>query len=223
MFGTAGAFRNLVGQLVARVGTSAFIPDYRLAPEHPFPAATDDVWTCYQGLIEQGHRRIVLAGDSAGGNLALGLASRIVAADPTIATSLVGVVLQSPVTDLTLSGNSYQTRADVDPYFTRAQVAQLVQFYLGSADPHDVLASPLYGRLTGLPAVCIQVGDDEVLLEDSRRLLELALTAGVQARLDLWMGMPHGFVALVGKLRAAGLALQAVSEFCSARLASSSP
>jgi len=217
IFGTAGAFRNLVGQLVARVATSAFIPDYRLAPEHPFPAATEDVWECYQGLIGRGHRRIALAGDSAGGNLALGLASRIVAAIPTIAASLVGVALQSPVTDLTLSGESYQTRADADPYFTRAQITQLVHAYLGPADPRDALVSPLYGRLTGLPPICIQVGDNEVLLEDSRRLLELALASGVDARLDVWMGMPHGFVALVGKLKAASLALDAVSEFLSAR------
>jgi monoterpene epsilon-lactone hydrolase len=211
-FGTASAFRHFVGQIVARVKTSAFIPDYRLAPENPFPAATDDVWACYRGL-KRAHRRIALAGDSAGGNLALGLASRVVIASPETISPLVGVAVLSPVTDLTLSGSTYRTRAEADPFFTRSQVAQLVHSYLGQADPHDALASPLYGRLAGLPPICIQVGDDEVLLDDSQLFLERAVGAGVDARLDLWMGMPHGFVINVGKLKAAGLALDVVSAF----------
>lgn len=217
-FGTASAFRHFVGQIVARVKTSAFIADYRLAPENPFPAATEDVFACYRGLTLQAHRRIALTGDSAGGNLALGLASRVITARPGNASPLVAVAVFSPVTDLTLSGETYRTRAAADPFFTRSQVAQLVDSYLGAADPRDALASPLYGRLAGLPPTCIQVGDDEVLLDDSQRLLEQAIRAGVDARLDLWMGMPHGFVINVGKLRAAGLALDVVSAFLSEKL-----
>src|SRR6267378_8006425 len=138
-FGSAKAYRHLVGQIAARAGARAFIPDYRLAPEHPFPAAMDDVRACYQGLAERDVRRIALTGDSAGGNLALGLAS---SSDAT----LVGVAVVSPVTDLTLSGASYETRADADPLFTRPQVAELVHAYLGSADARQPLASPLHGR-----------------------------------------------------------------------------
>jgi epsilon-lactone hydrolase len=217
-FGTARAFRHFVGQIVGRAKTSAFIPEYRLAPENPFPAATDDVWACYRGLLQQAHHRIALTGDSAGGNLALGLASRIVATSPEPTSLLVGVAVFSPVTDLALSGDTYRTRAEADPFFTRSQVARLVHSYLGQAEPDDALASPLYGTLVGLPPLCIQVGDDEVLLDDSLLFLKRAVSAGVSARLDVWMGMPHGFVINAGRLRAAGLALEVVSDFLADKL-----
>jgi monoterpene epsilon-lactone hydrolase len=214
-FGSAKAYRHLVGHVAARAGAKAFIPDYRLAPEHPFPAATDDVLACYQAL-GAGVHRIVLTGDSAGGNLGLGLASRIAGASNR--STLAGVAVLSPVTDLTLSGASYDTRADADPFFTRSQVAALVRSYLGSADPNGRLASPLGARLSGMPPVRIHVGDDEVLLDDSRRYVDRAVAAGIDARLDLWMGMPHGFPASVGKLKAAGQALDAVADFLAQRL-----
>ena len=149
-FGTANAFRHFVGQIVARAKTSAFIPDYRLAPENPFPAATDDVWACYRGLIKQAHHQIALAGDSAGGNLALGLASRVVATSPEPTSPLVGVAVFSPVTDLALSGDTYRTRAEADPFFTRSQVAQLVHSYLGQAEP----VTPWPRRFTARWLVC---------------------------------------------------------------------
>jgi monoterpene epsilon-lactone hydrolase len=212
-FGSAKAYRHLVGHIAARAGARAFIPDYRLAPEHPFLAAVDDVLACYRGLDERGIRRTAVTGDSAGGNLALVLASRVAAEAVSTNATLVGVAALSPVTDLTLSGATYETRADADPYFTRAQVAELVRSYLGSADAKHPLASPLYGRLSGLPPVRIHVGDDEVLLEDSRRYVERAVAAGVDARLDVWMGMPHGFPVSVGKLKAAAQALDAIGLF----------
>jgi len=210
-FGSAKAYRHLVGQIAARAGARAFIPDYRLAPEHPFPAATDDVRACYQGLAERDVHRIALTGDSAGGNLALGLASSSNA-------TLVGVAVVSPVTDLTLSGASYETRADADPLFTRPQVAELVRSYLGSADARQPLASPLYGRYAGMPAIRIHVGDDEVLLDDSLRYVERAVAAGVDAQADVWMGMPHGFPASIGRLKAAAQALDAIGAFLTERL-----
>ena len=145
-FGSAKAYRHLVGHIAARAGARAFIPDYRLAPEHPFPAATDDVLACYQGLAERDVHRIALTGDSAGGNLALVLASRVTGEAASINATLVGVAVLSPVTDLTLSGATYETRADADPLFTRPQVAELVHSYLGSADARHPLASPLHGR-----------------------------------------------------------------------------
>ena len=217
-FGSAAAFTNLVGQIATRIGVSAFIPDYRLAPEHPFPAATEDAWACYRGLAQQGYGRMVLTGDSAGGNLALGLASRIVGAGAPTGADLAGVAVLSPVTDLTLSGESYETRADADPLFTRAQVARLVQAYLGHADPKSALASPLKGPFAGLPPVRLHVGDDEVLLDDSRRYFSKAVAADVDAKLDIWMGMPHGFVGRVGALKAADQAMDAVGVFLADRL-----
>ena len=217
-FGSAIAYRHLVGQIAARVGATAFIPDYRLAPEYPFPAATDDVLSCYRGLVERGIQRIVLTGDSAGGNLALGLASRVTNEAASSSAVLVGVAVLSPVTDLTLSGATYVTRADADPLFTRPQVAELVHSYLGDADAEDPLASPLYGRHAGMPATRIHVGDVEVLLDDSLRYVERAVTAGVDARTDVWMGMPHGFPGSIGRLKAAAQALDAVGAFLGGKL-----
>jgi acetyl esterase/lipase len=216
-FGSAKAYRHLVGHIAARAGARTFIPDYWLAPEHPFPAATDDVLACYQALAGRDIHRIALTGDSAGGNLALGLASRVAETASTSAT-LIGVAVLSPVTDLTLSGATYETRADADPLFTRAQVAGLVRSYLGSADPNHPLASPLGARLSGMPPIRIHVGDDEVLLDDSRRYVDRAVAAGVDARLDVWMGMPHGFPASVGRLKAAAQALDAIGLFLAERI-----
>ena len=215
--GSATAYRHLVGHIAARAGASAFVPDYRLAPEHPFPAAVDDVLATYRGLGDSGIRRIAVTGDSAGGNLALVLSSRVAGNAVPAKVSLVGVAAFSPVTDLTLSGATYETRADADLYFTKQQVAELVQSYLGSADANDPLASPLQGRLSGLPPVRIHVGDDEVLLDDSRRYVERVTAAGVDARLDVWTGMPHGFVAIIGPIRASTQALDAIGLFLTER------
>lgn len=210
--GTARAYRHLAGQIALNAGIYAFIPDYRLAPEHPFPAALRDLEACYRGLVGLGITKIALAGDSAGGDLALVLLSIASARASNNAVAPVGAVVFSPITDLTLTGESFETRADVDPYFTKSQAAGLVRSYLGASDPKDPLASPLYADLSGLPPIRVHVGDDEVLLDDSRRFVERAAAAGVDAKLDLWMGMPHGFVTNVGGFKAAQ-ALKASGEF----------
>lgn len=219
-WGTAQAFRNFVGHIASRAGADAFIPDYRLAPEYPFPAAVKDLETCYRGLAIMGIARIAVTGDSAGGNLALVLLSIASAQSSRHAVAPVGAVVFSPVTDLALTGESFDTRADADPYFTKSQVAGLVRSYLGETNAKNPLASPLYGDLSGLPPIRIHVGDDEVLLDDSRRYVERAVAAGVDARLDSWLGMPHGFVTGVGKYDAAKQALNAAGEFLDERLGS---
>jgi acetyl esterase/lipase len=216
-FGSAKAYRHLVGHIAARVGARAFIPDYRLAPENPFPAAIDDALACYRGIARGEVRRIALTGDSAGGNLALALASRV-SGEAASTDAIVGVAVFSPITDLTLSGATYETRADADPLFTRPQVADLVQSYLRGSDARHPLASPLHGQFSGMPATRIHVGDDEVLLDDSLKYVERAAAAGVDVRADVWMGMPHGFPGSIGKLKAAGQALDAVGAFLAARL-----
>ncbi|WP_028223097.1 alpha/beta hydrolase [Paraburkholderia oxyphila] len=221
-FGSAHAFRHLVGQIAARSGAKAFVPDYRLAPEHPFPAGVSDVLACYLGLDASGFARIAVTGDSAGGNLALGLVSRIASGEVATRAILAGAVALSPVTDLTLSGPTYETRADADPLFTRAQASEFVQAYLRDADPRNPLASPLHASVTGLPPVLVHVGDDEVLLDDSRLYVQRAVAAGVDARVDVWLGMPHGFHGSVGKLKAATQALDDIGAFLTGRLQSAS-
>jgi epsilon-lactone hydrolase len=218
--GTAKAYRNFAGHIAVNAGTDTFVPDYGLSPEHPFPAAVRDLEACYQGLADQGNAGIAVVGDSAGGNLALVLLSIVCAPSRDRAGAPVGAVVFSPVTDLALTGDTYQSRADAEFYFTRAEAATLAGLYLGTADPRNPLASPLYADLSGLPPVRVQVGDAEVLLDDARRYVGKAFAAGVDAKLDLWMGMPHGFVTGIGLFSAAGQALDATGAFLAERLGS---
>jgi acetyl esterase/lipase len=219
-WGTAQAFRNFAGHIALSAGADVFIPDYRLAPEHPFPAAVRDLEACYRGLVDQGITKVALTGDSAGGDLVLVLLSIASAQASKEGVAPVGAVVFSPITDLALTGESFDTRAQADLYFTKAQAAGLIRSYLGATDPKNSPASPLYADLRGLPPVRVQVGDDEVLLDDSRRYVERAVAAGVDARLYLWMGMPHGFVTNVGGFNAASQALQASGALLTERLES---
>ena len=218
IMGTAQAYRNFVGHIALSAGADAFIPEYRLAPEHPFPSAVRDLEACYRGLVDQRITKVALTGDSAGGDLALVLLSIASAQSSKNAVAPVGAVVFSPITDLALTGESYETRAEADLYFTKSQAAGLVRSYLGPADPKNPRASPLCAELTGLPPIRVHVGDDEVLLDDSRRYVERAVAAGVDARLDIWMGMPHGFVTNVGGFIAAAQALKASGAFLAERL-----
>lgn len=130
----------------------------------------------------------------------------------------MATVALSPVTDLALTGASWETRAAADPYFVRSQAAELVGSYLGGHDPADPLASPLYGKLAGLPPIRVHVGNDEVLLDDSLRYVERAVASGVDGRVDVWEGMPHGFVSGIGTLAAANQALDEIGRFLADRL-----
>ncbi len=219
VWGSALAHRFLVGHIAARAGAAAFVADYRLAPEHPFPAAVLDAQACYRGLVERGLRQIAIVGDSAGGGLGLALLSLLSGQPGPDAVLPVGAVALSPVTDLAQTGQSWDSRAEADAYFTRSQAAGLLHAYLGDHDPKDPLASPLHGNLAGLPPIRIHVGEDELLLDDSRRYAERAAAAGVDARVDVWQGMQHGFPGSVGKLAAADGVLDEIGAFLAGQLA----
>jgi monoterpene epsilon-lactone hydrolase len=210
--GSALAYRHLVGHLARSAGIAAFIPDYRLAPEHPFPAAVDDATAAFHGIAQRDIRRIAITGDSAGGGLAMNLLLRLMADTAKVELPL-GVVLHSPITDLAMTGGSWRSRAEADWYFSQEQAAGLIQAYLNGHSPLDSLASPLYANLAGAPPLRVLVGDDEVLLDDSVRLVENAVAAGVDAQLDIWEGMPHGFLGSIGRTEAAESALGAIGEF----------
>lgn len=213
-WGSAKAFRHLVGHVAREARIKAFVPDYALAPEHPFPHAVADARTCLDALFGLGMRAVAVTGDSAGGNLALALLSAT-SGNPAI----VGAVVLSPVTDLTLSGDSWESRANADPIFVREQAQSLIAAYLGNTNPADPIASPLFGDLSGLPPIRIHVGNDEVLRDDSVRYVERALAANVDATVDVWEGMIHGFLGNVGRLEAADHALKAIGAFLAERFA----
>jgi acetyl esterase/lipase len=218
-WGSAQAFRHLAGHIAVSAGVAAFVPDYRLAPEHPFPAAAEDVRACYFGLTERGFSKIAITGDSVGGNLALELLVYLATNRASGSEALVAGVALSPVTDLALSGDSWSTRAVADPYFTQPQAAELVRSYLDGHSPEDPFASPLHADLKGLAPIRVHVGNDEVLLDDSVRLVERAVAAGVDARLDLWEGMVHGYLGSIGSLAASTETLQLIGEFLIERFA----
>jgi acetyl esterase/lipase len=216
--GSAEAFRNLASQIALRAKADTFLPDYRLAPEHPFPAAIEDVLAAYRGLVALGGARIVVAGDSAGGGLTLALLPILRAGAVGDDEMPSGAAVMSPWADLNLAGASLEGRADADPIFTRGVLQAMADNYAHGQDKIDPRLSPLYARLTGLPPIRIDVGDDEVLLDDSVRFAARAAEAGVDVSLAIWTGMPHVFQSSLGHLRAANLSLDAIGAFLSGRL-----
>lgn len=190
------------GELIARIaracGIQVLAADYRLAPEHPFPAAVEDataVWRWLRDDLRLPAGRLAVVGDSAGGGLALSL---LVALRDAGEDLPAGVVVMSPWTDLTLSGASLMSRVDADPVLDPALLRSLADRYLAGADPRSPLASPLLADLSGLPPLLIQVGTEEILFDDAERLAERAEAAGVDVTLQVTQGAPHVFQSMVG-------------------------
>jgi len=218
VLGSAQALTHFAGQIAARIGVDAFVPEYRLAPEHPFPAAIDDAVAAYRGLVADGAERIVVVGDSAGGGLTLSLLS-ILAAHKTKGTMQpVGAAVMSPWTDLALTGDSLETRAEADPIFTRSVLQGFADMYLQGQDAKNPKASPLYAELNSLSPIRIDVGDDELLLTDSIRYADRARAAGVEVTLSVWEGMPHVFQSSLGHFLAAEQSVDAIGGFLRQRL-----
>ena len=202
----------------ALAGFRTFAPDYRLAPEHPFPAALEDAVAAYRWLLGQGvaAARIVVAGDSAGGGLTV--ATLVSLRDRGLPRPAGGVCI-SPWVDLTNSAASYETKAAVDPIVTRDGIRQMTEAYIGAGDPKQPLASPLYADLRGLPPLLVHVGSDEVLLDDAVALGHRARDAGVDAIVEEWPAMIHVWHWFLPMLDEASRAISDIGRFVRARIA----
>ncbi|WP_405059963.1 alpha/beta hydrolase [Kribbella sp. NBC_01505] len=198
VFGSPRTALSLTANLVVRTGCPAFSVDYRLAPEHPFPAGVEDTLGAYRALLDDGvdPSTIVFAGDSAGGGLTI--TTSLAARDAGLPLP-AAIVAFSPGLDASRTGESMTTRASADPIFTRAAVERTGAMYTAGQDPHQPLLSPaVTADLTGLPPMLLQVGTNELLLDDSTRLATRAVTAGVDVILDVTADVPHVFQSFAG-------------------------
>ena len=218
VIGTAAASVPLVGDLARRTGTKAITVDYRLGPEHPYPAAVDDARAAYEGLLAQGvdPGQIALAGESAGGGLAVATLLALREAGTPLPSC---AFLMSPYVDLTLSGETLAEKEALDPVLTPDGLRVRVPDYVAGADAADPLISPVFGDLSGLPPLLIQVGSHEVLLSDALRLAARAAIADVPVTLEVTPGVPHVFQGFAGLLDEAGAALDRASEFLKTQFA----
>jgi len=209
--GSVSSHREMIARLVKATGCNALAINYRLAPEAPYPAALEDSLKAYAWLLagEQDPARIIVAGDSAGGGLAI---ATLLALRDEGKPLPAGAVCFSPWLDLTASGDSVTRNAGVDPVLTARVLREYAALYAGSHSTSEVLISPLFADLTGLPPLYLQAGSHEILLDDAARFYRKAQQAGVDTRLDVWDGMFHVF-QLIPMLPQSKAALKSVGEF----------
>jgi monoterpene epsilon-lactone hydrolase len=209
---------GLASQVGRRTDAKVISVDYRLAPEHPYPAAVDDALAAYQALLDNGvaPSDIAFAGESAGGGLAI--ATLVNARDHGLPLPAAAFVM-SPYADLTLAGATMQTKGALDPLLSREALQARVPDYTAGQDAALGLISPIFADLSGLPPLIIQAGTHEVLLDDAVRLAQRAATADVEVTLDITPGVPHVFQAYSPILDEAGAALDRAGQLLSAHLA----
>jgi monoterpene epsilon-lactone hydrolase len=220
--GTAASSVGLASDLARRAGARLVTVDYRLAPEHPHPAAIDDAVAAYRGLLDSGvaASAIAIAGESAGAGLA---AATLVALKHAGLPQPSAAVLMSPWADLTLSSESISVKAAVDPALTPEGLRRRAVDYVAAGDRMADLVSPMFADLTGLPPLLIQAGSHEILLDDATRLASRAAAADVAVRLEVTPGVPHVFQGFAAMLDEGDAALTSAGQFLRARLAGPRP
>jgi acetyl esterase/lipase len=210
--GSARSHRALGKRIAVEARARVVLPDYRLAPEHLFPAAVEDAVASYRGLLAAGvePEQIAVGGDSAGAGLALALLVSL--RDARAPLPACGVLL-SPFADLECRGESYATLAELDPIVGREMGLAMGRAYLGGRLPNDPLASPVHAALDGLPPLLIQVGSREVVLDDARAIERHAREAGVLVKLDVWPGMVHVWHLFASVLEEGPRAIEDLGSF----------
>jgi len=221
VIGSSVSHRHLTSRIALAANARVLSVDYALAPENPFPAAVKDGVKAYRWLLDNGHapERIAIAGDSAGGGLTV---ATLLAARGEGLPMPAAACLISPWTDLTCASETYKTRAEADPMIEAEGIRAMAGVYLGGANPRDPLASPNFADLAGLPPMLIQVGDDEVLLDDSRILAKRAREAGCDVELEVSDGMIHVWHAFYQMLPEAEEAIERLGAYLSDKWAKTS-
>jgi acetyl esterase/lipase len=216
VFGSMKSHRKLVGHMAKSIGCRALNLDYRLAPEHPFPAAVEDATKAYIWLLRKGTKpqHIALAGDSAGGGLCLACITNLLSKGYPLPSA---IVMMSPWTDLALTGDSINSCDSVDPICQQPFLKQCADLYLAGQDVNSPLASPLYADFKRFPPMYIQVGECETLRDDSIRLVDKAKAAGIEVRLNIFPEMIHLFQLAVGNMPEADDAVERISKWLQGR------